>query len=740
MVSFQALFDKNECFASFFSNYESTCENYELKFNKTSEFTYEDHNLISFNSYEYKLCVANTFDKTCNSKVVNVKTNMSLPSNFSYFNYEILGNSHIYLYWNSPLKLNGKFVSYILYRNEKEIYSGTNNFFNDETREIQPYKIYKYEIQFCNEVGCIFNEKTLLISTLDRLPEQLETVYYNITNASIVLTFKYPFKPNGLIERCVLNVKELEAEILIRFDFETDKISQVVSAKQTVSEVNLSASTIFNKKIAYTVSLIDLIASTEYSVKLMCCNKAGCVRMPSSLSRYDFTTITTSDFFVFNLKTPVVYVIDDSTTEIVWQEPVTKLKTSIQYKLTRNNVEIAHLNQSNLRNQLGFLSYTDSNLTKNSFFSYKLQATSNNYAETTPSVLVQTSPAKFDYNCNSGGFSHNYSNITIYNAQLLLLNVLFVNFTVKSSNQIAIEYRSDEWKSFISCISRLNYQSTDLNDTLQLDKSAFSIKILLENNANGLQSLDFPYPAANSPNYLNTSVTVIKYFLTGLSAFSNYSLRISFSSNYPTRQILTTNAIYLQTFEDAPCCTLKPPTVVKHPFSRTFSVRWSLPDSSNGMITHFILVRSKLKGRGCFKIKSSEINSENIEKQIRYELFPLEEEKNPRDSFLYDTTNGEFIYKDTDSVLLESFAYFSYKVIAVNSKGSLESEWCQPLHSWQLLKPSSPPLDLKITEAYSTGFKLKFKEPEHFNGILSFYTVKIKELATVNIIYFLIWL
>ncbi len=720
------LLDKNECRETILSKYESTCEIFDLKFNQTSAFSYDDKNVLPFESYEYKTCVANSFNKTCNPNILNVQTKMTQPEKFNYFNYEIIGLSRIYLYWNSPAQVNGRFKSYVLFRNDREIYTGVNQFYYDETRDIQPYKIYKYSVKFCNEIECVFNEKSLFISTNDRLPEQLETVYFDITNTSIAINFKYPFKPNGFIEKFVLNVRELNAEVLIFFVFDSNQTRKEISSRVLSNEIFFSADSIFDKKAIYSIVLLDLLPNTEYNVKLSACNKAGCVKMPTILSRFDFTSILTTEYFYFEPKSPVVYVIDDTSTEIVWHESNNMLRSPILYKLYRDNIEIAQFNKSNLKPNLGFFSYFDRHLTPNSFYSYKIAIISKNFTKISQSVLVQTSPAKFDYNC-SGSQTILNNSMTIYTGIIPLLNILFVNFTVNKSNEISIEYKKDDWNNFISCISKVNYQNIDLINSLShSDKSAFSIKILLENNLNGLQSLDFPYPS------INNKKDMIKYFLTGLSAYSNYSIKISFLSNYPIRQVLTTEALYLQTFEDVPCCSIKPPKVIKQPFSKVFSIRWGKPEFSNGIIKSYILIRARLKGRGCIKYNLDEIDSNNIEKQTRYELFPFDSEKNPLDIFSYDITNEQYVYKDSESVLLENFAYFTYKVIAVNMKGILESNWCEPILSWQLLKPPTPPLDLKITEAYSTGFKLKFKEPISFNGILNFYTIRIKELASLK--------
>ena len=78
------------------------------------------------------------------------------------------------------------------------------------------------------------------------------------TNTSVTLKWKYPFKPNGVIDKYVLNIKELDAEIIIYFDYKSNKTSYEVSSSDTLSSIYLSANTIFNKSISYGVTIWPL--------------------------------------------------------------------------------------------------------------------------------------------------------------------------------------------------------------------------------------------------------------------------------------------------------------------------------------------------------------------------------------------------------------------------------------------------------------------------------------------------
>lgn len=114
------------------------------------------------------------------------------------------------------------------------------------------------------------------------------------------------------------------------------------------------------------------------------------------------------------------------------------------------------------------------------------------------------------------------------------MNNLRVNFTTVDSSKVQIQYSQTDWQSFIDCV---------IQDDQSFLKSAFTMRILVQNKMNGLQSVDFPYP-----NYsMNNKNQSVSYLLEGLIPAANYSIRISFSTSFPKEQLFTSQAIYLKT-------------------------------------------------------------------------------------------------------------------------------------------------------------------------------------------------
>ena len=118
---------------------------------------------------------------------------------------------------------------------------------------------------------------------------------------------------------------------------------------------------------------------------------------------------------------------------------------------------------------------------------------------------------------------------------IILLNNLRVNFRTVDSSKIEIEYTHGSWQSFIDCV---------IQDDQSFLTTAFTMRVLVQNKDNGIQSVDFPYP--NHP--VNDRNRSINYILEGLLPAANYSIRISFSASFPKKQLFTSKAIYLRTW------------------------------------------------------------------------------------------------------------------------------------------------------------------------------------------------
>lgn len=685
-----------------------------------------DAQLYSYKSYDYKYCVKNNFGQTCSPKVYSQSTLGSAPANFTYFDYEIIDTSAVLLTWTPPIYLNAPLEYFRLMRDGVEIYRGVDEWFYDQTRHIKPYNVYLYEVEVCNDLACLSNDRKLVVSTADRPAQGFRLDKLNVSHSSIQLSWKLPARPNGLTRKFVFYLREVDFELEMRHSFQarSDLIRASVRTNASFQPVYFSSELIQQPQTSvFNLLLENLRPNTKYNVRLLACNADSC----SLANDAQLIPLITDDYHLSGFRDPAVYVLDHQTVDIVWQEPRQKNGFLTSFKLYRNNVFLIGFDMTSpsvdarLRQTLDFYSFVDANLQPNTFYSYRVEATNVHFSLSTNDAVVQTPPGKFFSPC--GNKTDLNQSSSIHSSIISLLDMVDLNFTVNESTKIVLKYEYERWKQFIACVSKSSYGHEELlkqavaglNVTTAVDKSVFIIKILLQSSTDGLQALDFPYPSA-----VGQQAPYVESVIGGLLPYNNYSVRISFSTVFPALQILTTDAIYLQTFEQAPCCVLDPPVLVKHNQSKSFSVRWRKPAYPNGLMSKFRVIRAKLTGNGCvdYSRRSSFMKNE-IETLVEF-ILDLDVE-----NFLYDETNDEYVYRDEDDELWTRLSFYAYRVIAYNDKGSLTSEWSRATLSFEQYLMPQAPFDLRVIDAHESGFRIKYKEPKQFGGYLSHYLLKL---------------
>ncbi len=116
------------------------------------------------------------------------------------------------------------------------------------------------------------------------------------------------------------------------------------------------------------------------------------------------------------------------------------------------------------------------------------------------------------------------------------MQTLNIYVEVYNATQIRLSYSFEEWKQFITCVID-NNQNFETNST-------FSMRVLLQSNGDGLQAIEFPYPDFYPPN----ADQQVVYMINGLYAYSNYSIRVSFSTSNRRKQLFTSGPVLLKTF------------------------------------------------------------------------------------------------------------------------------------------------------------------------------------------------
>ena len=116
--------------------------------------------------------------------------------------------------WDPPEKPNGAPIFYKLYRDGVLVYSGDIRSFVDAT-DVAPFQTYNYWLVACNHVACVSSSK-VAAATLESIPEGFEIPVVADINATCVnLTWVSPEKPNGLITKYIITLRQKDLKMAI---------------------------------------------------------------------------------------------------------------------------------------------------------------------------------------------------------------------------------------------------------------------------------------------------------------------------------------------------------------------------------------------------------------------------------------------------------------------------------------------------------------------------------------------
>ncbi|CAF0851247.1 unnamed protein product [Brachionus calyciflorus] len=646
---------QNQC-AIFPTEILTECDEFHLISNQT-QLTYIDEYLNASNTYEYNLCVENSYGQSCSSDTIKIKTNVTPPDNFTIFNFLILNEKSAYFYWSEPIFPNEASIFYILLKDSIEIYKGDN--LNYEDKNLLPYQTYLYTLKACNSAGCTINKNKKIVTTFPKKPTDSPNIFLvNKSHSNFTLEWKLPIYQ---IEKFIFIMYEIDLELEILFNFESNSTSLTKSARN-INEENFfyfSSRSLLESNSTYQITITDLKANLIYSYELIACNLAGCSRSRKG-------QIKTNSFEIQNFNSPIPYALNESSIELIWWDPENLNGDLESFTIFRNDVAIF----STLPDKSEFYTFKDLNLQPNRVYYYKIQVSNGFFKLNTSQVNIRTPmDSKFTITkCING-------NTNLKDGAINFLNILHINTTGISSNYINFSYDNSEWNNFISC----------------LDKSlSFSIKIIVLSQEKSVQTLDFPYP--------NTTNSVIRFKIPGLKSNTKYLIRILINSNFPIIKSLVTDSILVKTLPTKPSGIFAEPIIQKNLYSNSISIKWKRP---SGLIDMY---------------EVQWIFSNCTSRQFENILLNLSVVNS---SFFYDETNEIFVYRHKEN---SNFIFNSVKILGVNSYGSIESREIEFLTRGSQPKPV---FDLRVSQVYSTGIKIKFKNN---NFYLKYFVINLEPL------------
>ena len=308
---------------------------------------YLDTTVSPASDYQYAIRAINSAGRT-EGEFRPIMTPEAPPEGLTAPVLTVTSSSSILVSWNPPTQSNGIITEYQAFRSSGgmtnvSVYRQQNRVFSDNG--LQPFTLYTYTIQACTSGGCSLSpnssETTLQARPADFAAPTLEAV----SATEISVQWDQPRMPNGII---------------------THYLVTILPVSITVRTTQLA------------VNITNLLPFTLYTINVDVCNSIGCLTSTGQVR-----TLESLPQFI---NAPQLNVIDPFTIQVSWQEPARPNGDIIRYDLRRNNTVIATFNGS-------VLSFIDTNLMPDSFYSYTIQAfTSVGSGDISASSVIPTPP------------------------------------------------------------------------------------------------------------------------------------------------------------------------------------------------------------------------------------------------------------------------------------------------------------------------------------------------------------
>ncbi|CAD5123124.1 DgyrCDS11497 [Dimorphilus gyrociliatus] len=250
-----------------------------LSFDAGDKLRYVDLGLSAFTFYSYTI-TACTGGGCSISKPALIQTKETEPLSVGKPSIDVIDSTSLNISWTEPSTSNGHISKYKLTMDDSVIYEGLDYFF--VAKSLIPAKSYRFKIIACTSGGC--TESGEITGQPDEAPpEDLKAPKLKVTSSkSILVTWKMPTKPNGLI---------------IGYD------------------VKRNGQTVGSSTPSFRYEDSDLQPATAYTYIIEAWNNKGSVRSPPA-------TAKTYDDSPEGLSKPIVKGVSSSSVYALWQEPV----------------------------------------------------------------------------------------------------------------------------------------------------------------------------------------------------------------------------------------------------------------------------------------------------------------------------------------------------------------------------------------------------------------------------------
>lgn len=256
------------------------------------------------------------------------------------------GSRFLVLFWDPPTQPNGNITEYRLYVDGELRFSGLE--MSATINGLSPSTSYAFLLEACTRVGCSNSSESRNTTLPDKPGGLAPPSVTPLTPTSLEITWEEPTEPNGDIIRYELHQLDGDRNI-----------------------------TLFEGNNSFFYTLSGLTPNTLYSFRVLATNAGGTTASEVAQNR-------TLEDAPDGLNPPQLTVINATTINIVWEEPLEPNGVITEYILYRNGSEIFS----------GLLfAFNDTSLEPFTFYSYFIMVCTSGNCSASTSVVERTGEA-----------------------------------------------------------------------------------------------------------------------------------------------------------------------------------------------------------------------------------------------------------------------------------------------------------------------------------------------------------
>ena len=539
-------------------------------------FRFNVTDLQPFTSYSFQV-VAQNGAGNVTSIPTTVTTLQAPPSPLAPPTVTVISATEVAVSWTPPQDINGILDGYQVYRNGVPILTELTTQLSLQERDLVPFMQYMYFVQVCASGGCV-NSSTVIITTSEALPDIIfAPIVSNVSSRSLVLTWREPGLPNGVITEYILTLLDSNNTVVFR--------GQQFSA-----------------------SVSDLTPFTDYSFHLMVCNSVGCVTSNQ-------TDTQTSEAIPEGLDVPRLRNLTSTSVAVEWAAPSAPNGNITNYILRRGNDSFPDI--SRIIFQGLTFSFNDMNLVADTLYFYTIEAvngggrvtSSPSYFRTVPDLAEGIQPPTLTVRgareIAVGWSAPESPNGEISNYRLFMNNSLIFegirfsytadNLTPFTSYSFFVEVCNQAGCASSITVSARTEQALAMGVTaptlVVLGPTAISVSWTPPTQPNGIITLYsvrrrlLNQPITELPQHAGPP-NILSFPNSGLTPFTAYEYRLQVTNGAGS---VFSEWVTAQTREDIPNGIGLPLFDPSEVFARNVTATWMAPTSPNGIVLRYAL-------------------------------------------------------------------------------------------------------------------------------------------------------